>query len=98
MSPTEIAGVAIPDSALCIAATDYARRVSDPFLFNHVMRTYAFGVIAGRRRAAACDAELLYIGCLLHDLGLSETVPVTARFQVDGADAAKAFLAAPGLA
>lgn len=97
MSPIAVAGAAIPDSELCRAATDYARRVSDPYLFNHVMRTYAFGVIAGRRRPDPYDAELLYVGAVLHDLGLTDAVPVKERFEVDGADAAKAFLAEQGM-
>lgn len=97
MSRTEIAGVAIPDSPLCAATTEYARRMCAPFLFNHVMRTYVFGVIAGRRSSARYDDELLYTGCLLHDLGLCPDVPVAERFEVDGADAARRFLTEQGM-
>jgi hypothetical protein len=97
MSQPEIADIAIPDSELCRATTDYARRVSDPYLFNHVMRTYAFGALAGARHLRPYDTELLYVGCLLHDLGLCDHVPVKDRFEVDGADAAKQFLSEQGM-
>lgn len=93
----EIGGVRIPDSKLCVAATDYARRVSEPFLFNHVMRTFVFGEIAGRRGSRTYDSELFYLGAVLHDLGLTDSVAHQTRFEVDGADAAKAFLTAQGL-
>ena len=36
--------IAVPDSRLCQAATAYARAASEPSLFNHVMRTFAFGL------------------------------------------------------
>jgi hypothetical protein len=94
----EIGGVRIPDSKLCVAATDYARQVSEPFLFNHVMRTYLFGAIAGRKGSRSYDSELFYLGAVLHDLGLTESAPRQTRFEVDGADAAKAFLTGQGLA
>ncbi len=86
----------IPDTATCRAVEEFARRVSPPFLLHHVMRTHAFAVLAGAH-APAYDPELLYVGCLLHDLGLCESVPVTSRFEVDGADAAKEFLAEQGM-
>lgn len=97
MSQPTVTGVAIPDSEICIAATEYARRVSDPFLFNHVMRTYAFAAILGAAQPSPFDVELLYIGCVLHDLGLCDHVPVRQRFEVDGADAARQFLSERGM-
>ncbi len=92
-----IEGVTIPDSPICQASLDYAKRVSEPYLFNHLMRTYAFGVLAGKQAGASIDLELLFVGALLHDLGLTAEVPVQDRFEVEGADAAKAFLAEQGM-
>lgn len=85
-----------PDSALCRAAHAYAQRVSPPFLFNHVMRTFAFATVVGAR-GPRYDPEVLYVACVLHDLGLCDAVPTSSRFEVDGADAAKAFLAEQGM-
>jgi hypothetical protein len=41
-----------PDTEICIAAMELARDHSPPFLFNHVMRTYAFGRDAGAMQGA----------------------------------------------
>ena len=37
-----------PDTALCSAAEEMARMASDPFLYNHVSRSYVFGALAAR--------------------------------------------------
>ncbi|MGO4269104.1 phosphohydrolase, partial [Paenibacillus sp. TAF58] len=38
------------------------------------------------------DAELLYLSAIIHDLGILERFIGPSRFDVDGADAAAAFL------
>jgi hypothetical protein len=35
-----IAGVTVADTPLVAAAIDYARRLSEPYLFNHAMRSW----------------------------------------------------------
>jgi len=65
-----------PDTELCGAAKQLARDYSQPFLFNHVMRTFAFGREAEATQSAAYDEEMLFLGSMLHDLGL---VATTAR-------------------
>ncbi|MDC0658533.1 HD domain-containing protein [Leisingera sp. SS27] len=67
---------------------------SEPFLFNHVSRSYAFGALIGQRMDMTYDPELFYIAAMLHDLGLTETYKGDDRFEVDAADAAARFLAA----
>lgn len=85
-----------PDTAICLAAMDLARDHSQPFLFNHVMRTYAFGSAAGLLQGAQVDDEMLFLGCMLHDLGLVDPFIREDRFEVDGADAAADFLSKQG--
>ena len=85
--------ITIPDTALCTAATEMARMASQPFLYNHVCRTYAFGVLAARQSGLRYDPELFYVAAMLHDLGLTEAHQGDDRFEVDGAEAAAAFLA-----
>jgi hypothetical protein len=46
----------------------------------------------------APDPELVAFAALLHDLGLTEKYAAEARFEVDGANAAKSFLNARGVA
>ncbi|HKO93905.1 MAG TPA: HD domain-containing protein [Polyangiaceae bacterium] len=93
----EIAGIQLPDSALCQAATELAQRVSEPFLFNHVMRSCLYAECLGRQRQQTYDRELLYVSTLLHDLGLTGLAPLRERFEVEGADLAKDFLARQGM-
>lgn len=93
----EVAGVQMPDSALCLAATELAERVSEPFLFNHVMRACVYAECLGRQRKERYDRELLYVATLLHDLGLTHLAPLQQRFEVEGADLAKEFLARQGM-
>jgi len=93
----EIAGIRIPDSHLAAEATELARETSSPFLFNHVMRTYLFGALIGKRRGLKLDLELFYLGAALHDLGLTERFRGPERFEVDGANAAREFLKQRGV-
>jgi hypothetical protein len=93
----DICGVRLPDSPLCAATTEYARSVSDPFLFNHVMRSYVFAELCGQHSGAAHDSELLYVACVLHDLGLTSIAPARERFEIEGADAARTFLSRHGM-
>lgn len=92
-----IAGVAVPDSAVATAAEALTRAASPPWLFHHCVRTYVFGTLAARRVGVACDAELAWVASLLHDLGLTERFGDERRFEVTGADAARAFALEHGL-
>ena len=37
-----IAGVSVPDNRLITAVIEYAQRLSEPYLFNHAMRSWPF--------------------------------------------------------
>jgi hypothetical protein len=93
----EVGGVRLPDSALCQAAAEFAHHVSAPFLFHHVLRSALYAEWLGQRRGLRYDRELLCAATLLHDLGLTSLAPVQARFELEGADAAKEFLARQGM-
>ena len=93
-----IAGVKIPDSALAREATDLIRDAESDLLFDHSLRVFVFGSLQGARQELDHDPELLYIGAMFHDLGLVEGHrSATERFEVDGADAARDFLAGHGI-
>ena len=88
-----ISGVNIPDSKLAREATELVRGTESPLLFNHSTRVYYFGSLAGKRRGLKFDPELLYIGALFHDMGLTPKYSSQSdRFEVDGANCARAFL------
>lgn len=94
-----ISGVRIPDSKLAREATELVRSYENEMLFNHSVRVYVFGAIKGIRQQLKFDSELLYIAALFHDLGLVDHYHTeTKRFEVDGADAAREFLIAHGIA
>jgi hypothetical protein len=92
-----IAGVGVPDSPLISAAIEYARRLSEPYLFNHAMRSWLFAETIGRTTGIAYDHEVVAIGTILHDIGLTAGVSGPNRFEVDGANAALSFVAGRGL-
>ncbi|WP_420847895.1 HD domain-containing protein [Mycobacterium riyadhense] len=88
-----IAGIVIPDTALVRAVTEFIRDAEDDPLFNHSRRVFLFGMLHGRRLGLDPDRELLYVGAMFHDLGLTPRYRTsTRRFEVDGADAAREFL------
>ncbi|TRW80025.1 HD domain-containing protein [Mycolicibacterium sp. 018/SC-01/001] len=86
----------LPDSELAVAAYEFATAVSPPFVLNHVVRSYLFArelaAAKGLRAGVDYDDELVYLSCVLHDLGLTDHADGDQRFEVDGADAAAEFL------
>jgi len=87
-----VAGVRLVDSRLAKAASDLARSVSPPYLYNHAVRTFLFASLAGTATGQKFDAEMLYLACILHDLGLTEKFQGDLPFEIQGAEAAKRFL------
>ena len=92
-----IAGVSVSDGPLIAAAIEYAQRLSEPYLFNHAMRSWLFAELMGRTRGIDYDGEVVAIGTILHDIGLTAGVSGPNRFEVNGADAALSFIKGRGL-
>jgi hypothetical protein len=86
----------LPDSDICSAAWQLAFDVSPEFIANHCARSYLFGrelaAANGLRSGVDYDDELVFLSCLLHDLGVTDLGAGNQRFEVDGADAAVRFL------
>ena len=95
----KIDDISIPDSALSRQITELVRDTESPLLFHHSSRVYYFAALAGKRRGLKFDPDLLYCGCMFHDMGLT-TKHGTAheRFEVDSANTARDFLRAHGVA
>lgn len=88
-----IADIVIPDTPLVREITEFIREAEGDLLFDHSRRVFLFGALQGRRRGLEPDLELLYAGAMFHDLGLTERYRTsTLRFEVDSANAARAFL------
>jgi hypothetical protein len=94
----EIAGIAIPDSKMAREATELVRDTESELLFHHSTRVFLFGALAGTRKNLKYDPELLYIGGMFHDMGLTERYRTSQnRFEVDSANAAADFLRQYGI-
>ncbi|MFI9724260.1 HD domain-containing protein [Streptomyces sp. NPDC052396] len=86
----------LPDTDLARQALSYARQLEPGFIFRHSVRSYLFARSLAEHRGLKpgtdYDDELVFLGCVLHDLGLSEQGNGDQRFEVDGADLAARFL------
>ena len=96
-APKAVAGVPIIDSAIAKQAAELSREVSPPYLFNHASRTYLFGALMAQSMKLKPDLELLYLACILHDLGLTDRYMGDKPFEIQGAIEAKQFLTRSGL-
>jgi len=93
-----IASVNVPDSAIARAATQLVRDTEDDLLYNHSRRVFLWGALTGERRGIKYDPELLYLGAMFHDMGLTEKYSSpNLRFEVDGANAARDFMRSYGV-
>jgi hypothetical protein len=92
-----IAGVSVPETPLITAVIAYAQRLSEPYLFNHAMRSWLFAETIGHVKGLDFDHEVVAIGTVLHDIGLTPGVSGPNRFEVNGADAAVSFVKDGGL-
>lgn len=77
---------------IATAAASLNLSASPGFLANHSFRSFAWGAWFGRRDAIQFDAGTLWAASVLHDIGLTEVARASACFEVDGAEAAAAFL------
>lgn len=90
-----------PRTRATVAAVELIEEHEPSYLVGHSLRSYFFatrfaqqgGLVAGRDY----DDELLFIGTVLHDLGLTEIGNGDQRFEVDGADLAADFVRGQGL-
>jgi HD superfamily phosphodiesterase len=99
MTITSIDGITIPDTKLAQEVTELIRDTESPLLFHHSSRVYYFGALAGKHRGLKFDPELLYVGAMFHDMGLThQHSSKNERFEVDGANAARDFLRRHGIA
>jgi hypothetical protein len=102
MTNPTITGVPpIPDTPITRRALALVRETESTATANHSVRSALFarlradhqGVVPGRDY----DPDLLFLACVLHDIGLTEAGDRHERFEVDGADTAAEFLTAQGL-
>lgn len=86
----------LPDTPAARASAVYLETLSSPTMVRHCKRTYRFGLALAEKAGAKPDLEALYIGCLLHDLGLEPRFAGPEDFETIGAREAHRFLAKRG--
>jgi hypothetical protein len=93
--------VTLPDTALATAALKLVLDAESPAIANHSVRSFLFARLlapqVGLSAGQDFDEELLFLSCVLHDVGLSTLARRDTRFEVDGADRAAEFLPARGM-
>ena len=82
-----------PDSELTRRTLESAQDVYDPVLLHHCLRCWYLGDLFAQSEHRSYDAELFYIACLLHDIGLTDryrpTGDDTPCFAIHGGDLAQ---------
>ena len=96
-TPNEIAGVAIPNSKLARDAMNEAQQTEAIEVFRHSLRSFLFAELIAQNTGVKHDSELVFVSALLHDIGLYPQYSVAHhRFEVDGANVARALMAQSG--
>jgi hypothetical protein len=91
------AGVEVPDTPVIDRAIEHAREKCEPYLFNHIMRSWLFAVRLGQLKGIPHDAEIVAVGTLLHDITLNESYAGPRRFEVEAADLVRSFASEAGM-
>lgn len=89
--------VYIPESPLCALAIELVVSALPLSIVHHSLRVYLFAKwLAAKEKSDWAENELLFVACICHDLGASQTHNGPQRFEVEGADVASAFLLSQG--
>src|SRR5215831_12728504 len=78
-----LAGIQVPATPVVDRAIEYAKQKCEPYLFNHVVRSWLFAARIGQLRNVEPDAEVVAVGTLLHDITLNESFAGPRRFEVE---------------
>jgi len=92
-----VAGVRVADTSLVRRAVGIAQANMEPYLFNHVMRSWLFATLIAERDGIRLDAEVLAVSAVLHDIGLAEAFAGPLRFEVEGANLARKLAVESGV-
>jgi len=63
--------IELPATRLAKTAHELCEQVSERWLRDHCYRTYAIGTLLGR--GLPFDPQVLFVACMLHDVGLTES-------------------------
>ena len=86
-----------PDTELARQARDLVHACCHPHVTAHSERSFQFAALVSRAEGIDVDVEVLYIGTVLHDVGLSERFAGPDRFEMRGANAVRSMLLESGM-
>jgi len=86
-----------PDTDTARQARDLLHASCAAHVAAHCERSFQFAALLARGEEVDIDLEVLYVGTLLHDLGLSTRFEGPERFEMRGANAARALLLDGGM-
>jgi HD superfamily phosphodiesterase len=83
----------IPNTQVSQAAYTHAASILAPAILNHSIRVYLYAAALAKHTNSsyntnATKLDLLFTACLFHDVGTTPTYNGSARFEIEGADAA----------
>jgi hypothetical protein len=76
-----LAGISVPDTQLISRTIEYARQKCEPYLFNHVVRSWLFAERIGQLQNTEHDAEVVAVGTLLHDITPASSVRAASKWK-----------------
>jgi hypothetical protein len=86
-----------PETPLAIAAHQLVSASCPAHVVAHCERSVRFAMMLAHVAAIDVDAEVLYLGVIMHDLGLAPRFHSDARFDVGGANSARDWLVEAGM-
>lgn len=89
--------ISLPTDPIAVQALELATTHEHPAVLNHSVRTYLHATATAARSNIDYSADLLFLACILHDIGATDAYDGAKRFEVDGADGAAAFLTEQGM-
>lgn len=96
-----VSAIPSPGTHASEAAHTWVFANTPDFIANHSLRSYRFARLLAPRIGVpdtGYDDELLFLSCILHDVGLTDHANGSERFEVDGADFARQFVLEHGVA
>lgn len=89
--------VAAPDTELARWAHDLVLACCPAHVVAHSERSFQFAALVARAESAEVDLEVLYIGTILHDVGLAARFEGPERFEMRGANVVRTMLLEAGM-
>jgi len=96
-SPDGRAPIAAPATDAANRAAELLHSTCDPQLAGHCERSFQFAALVAAAEGVDVDLEVVYIGTILHDIGLSPRFAGPGRFEMRGANAVRALLRDDGM-